>query len=290
MKIALIRDGLRRGLSPEQIAATTPGLELSASTIYRWVDAGYSDMTNLELRRKVGYRPRRRSAPRRQARRDAARLYERFQKLPEDLRASAWEMDTVEGAKADTACLLTLYHRPTSFQLVLPIADGSCMSVQRGLGLIRKLLGPDGVRRVFRLVLTDNGGEFADETALAKLFGEAPGEVRMFFCEPRRADQKGGCEKNHVEIRKLLPKGKGIRIDRLTRQDCACIMSQINSEPRGKLGFRTPAEMFEAVFDGDAKAITEGLGIESLAPAELDLTPRCIDCARRQRGEAPLTD
>lgn len=38
-KLAAIRDGLARGLSPQQIAATTPGL--SASTVYRWVDAGY---------------------------------------------------------------------------------------------------------------------------------------------------------------------------------------------------------------------------------------------------------
>ena len=34
-KLAAIRDGLARGLSPQQIAATTPGL--SASTVYRWV-------------------------------------------------------------------------------------------------------------------------------------------------------------------------------------------------------------------------------------------------------------
>ena len=37
-KLAAIRDGLARGLSPQQIAATTPGL--SASTVYRWVWIG----------------------------------------------------------------------------------------------------------------------------------------------------------------------------------------------------------------------------------------------------------
>lgn len=43
-KLAAIRGGLARGLSPQQIAAGTPGL--SASTVYRWVDAGYDGMTN----------------------------------------------------------------------------------------------------------------------------------------------------------------------------------------------------------------------------------------------------
>lgn len=36
--------------SPAQIAATQPDMGLSASTIYRWVDAGYAEMTNMELR------------------------------------------------------------------------------------------------------------------------------------------------------------------------------------------------------------------------------------------------
>lgn len=30
-------------------------VDLSPSTIYRWVSAGYDGMTNMELRRKVGY-------------------------------------------------------------------------------------------------------------------------------------------------------------------------------------------------------------------------------------------
>ncbi len=60
-RLEAIRDCLRRGLSPEQMAARNGGpVDLSPSTIYRWVSAGYDGMTNMELRRKVGYRPRKR--------------------------------------------------------------------------------------------------------------------------------------------------------------------------------------------------------------------------------------
>ena len=38
------------------------------------------------------------------------------------------------------------------------------------------------------------------------------------------------------EIRKLLPKGAGIRFDRLSPADLALAMSHVNSEPRGALG------------------------------------------------------
>lgn len=289
-KLDAIREGLSRGLSPEQIAATRPDLGLSASTIYRWVGAGYAEMTNMELRRKVGYKPRRRSGPRRAERHSHRRSHEEFEALPEDERAGAWEMDAVEGSAADSTRLLTLYHRPTSFQLAIPVADGTCASVLAGLGLVREALGAGGMRRVFGLVLTDNGSEFSDEGAIAALLGEAPDETRLFYCDPRRADQKGGCKRNHVEIRKLLPKGRGIRLDRLTREDAALVMSQVNSEPRGKLAWRTPSEMLVAAFGDDARALLGAFGVEALPPSELDLTPGCVERAREARGEAPLAD
>lgn len=289
-KLDAIRDGLRRGLSPEQIAATRPELGLSASTIYRWVGEGYAGMTNMELRRKVGYKPRRRSAPAGAGRRSRRRSHAAFEALGEDARAGAWEMDTVVGRASDSARLLTLYHRPTGFQLAVPVPDGTCASVLAGLGLVRAALGPDGVRRVFRLVLTDNGPGFADEDGIAALLGELPGETRLFYCDPRRADQKGGCEKNHVEIRKLLPKGRGISFDRLTRADAAIVMSQVNSEPRGRLAWRSPAEMLAAALGEDARALMGAFGIEMLAPGELDLTPGCVERARAERGEAPLAE
>ena len=289
-KLSTIRSCLARGLSPQQVAALHPELGLSASTVYRWVDAGYAEMTNLDLRRKVGYKKRSRKAPRRRTAHSARRSHEEFGRLPEDVRASAWEMDTVEGCSADAARLLTLYHRPTSFQLAIPVADGTCASALAGLGLVRAALGADGMRRVFGLVATDNGSEFSDEGAIAALLGEREGETRLYYCDPMRADQKGGCEKNHVEIRKLLPKGRGLRFDRLTRADAALVMSQVNSEPRGKLGFASPIAMFAAVFGEDARALAEAFGIEEVGRDELDLTPGCVERARAERGEAPLAD
>ena len=121
-------------------------------------------------------------------------------------------------------------------QLALPLEEKTAGCVADALGGVRAILGADGTRRVFRAVLTDNGAEFSDEAAIAALLGEGPGETRLFYCDPRRSDQKGACERNHVEIRKLLPKGAGIRFDRLVPADLALAMSHVNSEPRGALG------------------------------------------------------
>lgn len=144
------------------------------------------------------------------------------------------------------------------------------------------------MRRVVGRVLTDNGPEFADEAGIAALLGERDGETRLFYCDPMRSDQKGACEKNHVEIRKLLPKGRGVSFDRLTRADLAPVMSQVNSEPRGELAFMSPARMLLAAFGDGARALMDAFGIEELGRGELDLTPGCVERARAERGDAPL--
>lgn len=123
---------------------------------------------------------------------------------------------------------------------------------------------------------------------LTLTLGEGPGETRLFYCDPRRSDQKGACERNHVEIRKLLPKGSGLRFDRLAPADLALAMSHVNSEPRGALGFSTPARAFRAMLGEDAAALLDAYGVEDVALGDLDLTPGLIERARAERGDAPL--
>lgn len=122
MKLSVIRSDLACGLPPKKISALrSEELGLSRSPTRRWIEAGYGEMTNMELRRKVGYRPRKRSRPRRATSHSAGRSHDTFMALGEDRRAAAWEMDMVMGSRADSACLLTLLHRPSRFQLALPL-------------------------------------------------------------------------------------------------------------------------------------------------------------------------
>ena len=161
---------------------------------------------------------------------------------------------------------------------VAQVRDGAEGQARRARGRLRRPVGG----------LTDNGAEFSDEGAIAALLGEGPGETRLFYCDPRRSDQKGACERNHVEIRKLLPKGAGIRFDRLAPADLALAMSHVNSEPRGALGFSTPARAFRAMLGEDAAALLDAYGVGDVALGGLDLTPGLIERARAERGDAPL--
>lgn len=82
----------------------------------------------------------------------------------------------------------------------------------------------------------------------------------------------------------MPPKGRDLRFDCLARADAALIMLQADSEPRGKLAWRTPVEILPAAFGEDARALLDAFGVEMLVPSELDLTPGCVERTREGRG------
>ena len=114
------------------------------------------------------------------------------------------------------------------------------------------------------------------------------GRCSVYYCDVRQSQQKGGCERNHVELRKLLPKGRGISFDRLTGRDCAVLMSQLNSEPRPSLGGMCAIDMLLAALGADGRELLDALGVEKVPYGELDMTVGAIEAARRGRGEGPL--
>ena len=282
--LALIRDGLGRGLSPEQLSARNGGpVDLSPSTIYRWVSAGYDGMTNMELRRKVGYRPRRHAPAASATRHSPRRSHAAFLALGEDACAAAWEMDTVEGPGG--LRLPAHAAAPPQQAPARAAAGGEDRRVRRGRpggrpgGPRRRRDAPRVPRRAHRQrprVLRRGRDRRAHR--------RGAGRDEAVLLRPRRSDQKGACERNHVEIRKLLPKGRGLRFDRLAPADLALAMSHVNSEPRGALGFATPARAFRAMLGGDAAALLEAYGIEDVPIDELDLTPGLIERARAERA------
>ena len=287
--MGLIRSDVARGLSPQQIAlARAAEVGASASTIYRWIERGYAGMSSLELRRKCGYKPRSRAKPPRQTAHGAARSFAAFMELPEEERAAACEMDTVVGLKSDRRCLLTLYLRAFRFQLALPMPDKTAASTGSAPDMLEKA-APKAFRRLFPLLLTDNGAEFADCGGIERSsLDPAARRCSAFYCDARQSQQKGGCERNHVELRKILPKGRGISFDRLGGRDCAVLMSQLNSEPRPSLGGMCAIDMLLAALGADGRELLDALGVEKVPYEELNMTVEAIEADRRRRGEEPL--
>lgn len=248
-------------------------------------------LTNLELGRKVGFRPRKRKAARKPTSHTPKRSHDEFLKLPEELRASRTELDCVLGRNIDTQAVMTLYNRPSHLQLALLLEEHDCANVKKELANLRSVMPKDMRERLMRVVLTDNGEEFADEDGIGSIIGEriedGELEVHLYYCDPRQSQQKGGCEKNHTEIRQIL--GKGLLVfDELTEADMAVLMSHANSNPRESLGGKTPIQMLRFVYGEDeASALLDALRIEEIGRDELMLKPEVLDIEREKRGEPP---
>lgn len=284
---SLIEGALSQGLSPAYIANCIPDVEVSASSIYRWVEQNEGGLCNLNLRRKVKMKKRKHKVERaRKVYHDPRRLYSAFVKLLDEHKASRWEMDTVVGRLGiDDKALLTLLHKPSHFQLALLLDMNDKEHVVAALSSLDSVLGNDAMARLFELVLTDNGKEFAAEQEIADLFGEAEGTTRLFFCDPAASNQKGSCEKNHTEIRKIIPKGKTL-FDEITKEDARLIMSHVNSLKRQSLGWKDPIDYFLFYFGQDAQAVIDAFGIEHIK--DPILTPQLLNESHSRRGLGPV--
>lgn len=273
-----MREGLRRGQSPSHVIASTPGFPFSKSTFYRILGGGRaSGMTKLDLPRAVRYRPRKRRSGEHSLPREllAGRTYADFASLPERARENAVEADTVVGRQGrDAKCILTLYFRRLHFQLYMLLPSKETSEVARAFDELQELCG-DLFPRLFGTVLADRGTEFYG----AERIEHGRNGVKrcsLYFCDPQQSHQKAACEKNHVELRRILPKGR-TDFDALTGRDMARCMSHVNSYRRKSIDWFAPVDMALAVLPRD---LIDGLGIERIEPALVNLTPELVPHAR----------
>ena len=110
------------------------------------------------------------------------RAYAAFTALGGEVAASACEMDTVIGSKLDRQCILTLYLRPSKFQLALLLREKTSDEVVQKIDMLEKLLGKASFIRLFGLILTDNGTEFYQYRRIERSTLGAVKRTRVYYC------------------------------------------------------------------------------------------------------------
>ena len=248
-------------------------------TLYNYIDEGALSIKNIDLRRKTGYKPRKKkyndingfhSMEYRQC-----RTYEDFEyamkfKYSED---EVTEMDTVKGVRESGKRLLTMIFRKNNVMLLFLMPDGKAESVKRVFDYLETGLGIDVFRRLFPVILTDNGSEFKKVDELELTLDEDGFLVyrtSLYYCDPMASWQKGCIEKNHEFIRYAVPKGKSL--NPYTQEDMTLLMNHINSVKRPGLGNKSPYELVEED-DEDFKALMSLLKMHLIPPDEVHLMP-----------------
>ena len=250
-------------------------IPVSLRTLYDYIDLGYLSIKNIDLRRKVRYKPRqsKRKSTKSTVNR-TNRTYKDFLRyLASDKNLTVVEMDTVEGKKGEKPCLLTLFFRQTHLMIIRLLEEQTSRAVLKELDLIQDQLSLPEFADLFPLILTDNGSEFSQPDELEALDGEFF-RTKVFYCDPNRSDQKGAIEKNHEFIRYVLPKGTSFRD--LTPENVALLSSHINSTVRVALGGKTPYETSEFLWVNGTERL-DALGIKKIEHDELILNQDLLD-------------
>lgn len=272
---SLVREPLKKGQSPEFIWHTLGDqLSISLSTFYRYINMGlFSDISGPDLPKKVRMKPRSKKqdppVPRHSMK---GRTYADFEALSDDERLSAVEMDCVEGKRGDKPAILTLLFRRFNFQLMLYLAEKTQAEVAKALDLVERLTGPETFKALFGIILTDRGSEFLDYDLLEKSFIAKTKRCRVFYCDPMESGQKGKCEKNHSELRRIIPKGTSFA--KLTPAKLSIVCSHVNSYGRPQFGGASPYQLASQVLPA---SLLDGLSIGYVEPADVTLKPSLID-------------
>ena len=261
---------IKKGQSIHQICVNNADeIMLDERTIYNYVDAGLLSVGNIDLPRKVRYKVRKKKPPVRVDKQcHLGRTYEDFlEYTAANPDVPIVEIDSVEGRKGGKV-LLTVFFRNSNLMLAFLRGRNTARSVTEVFEWLYETLGHEQYCRLFPIILTDRGSEFTDPVSIecTKL-----GEIRsrVFYCDPQRSDQKGGCEVTHEFIRRILPKGTSF--DSLQQRDILLMMSHINSYTRKKLNNQSANRLFSFLY---GETILPNLGIQDIPANDINLTPR----------------
>ena len=254
-------------------------LPFSKSTFYKYIDLGIINIKNIDLQRKIKYKVKKEVdddnvRTKVNTKIKVGRFYTDFKDYLEyHPNCSIVEMDTVIGTSGGKGgkCFLTLLFRQYNLMLIYLLPYKQSKYVTQVFNYLKDLLDIDEFKRLFEVILTDNGTEFTDPESIEVDFNTGEILSSVFYCDPNCSWQKGSIEKNHEYIRYILPKGTSFA--GLSQDDCNLIASHINSVPRRSLNNLSP---YEASVNFIGKENLDKLKIDKINYDDIDLTIKLL--------------
>ena len=217
--------------SPEQIAGKLP---VSHETLYQHVCSdkarGGTLWKNLRCqkqkrKRYAGGRDRRGQIPHRRP------LSDRPVHIELRKQVGHWECDTVIGANHKGA-IVTMVERKSGFSVIVKVSQKTSELVSRAI--------IEGLRPYMVRVITltyDNGKEFAGHIQIDQALNST-----SYFARPFASWERGSNENFNGLLRQYVPKKRSLNT--VTEDEITMIQNRLNNRPRKRLGFKTPAEVF----------------------------------------------
>lgn len=264
---------IKKGQSINHIFAThSDEIRLSKKTIYNYIDRSALDVRNIDLPRKVRYKQRKKKPKTStEFKYREGRTYKDFQEfVTENPNIPVVEMDTVKSTREKGKCLLTMIFAEYDFMLIFLLESCTQDEVKRVFDYLYEALGYSVFKRLFPVILIDNGSEFKDAKGLETTQYGTP-RTRVFYCDPMASWQKPHVEKNHEFIRNIIPKGR--TFDNLSQYDITKLANHINSVARVSLENQTPFHVAEKFIGPKARSL---LNLKAIKPDDVTLKPSLL--------------
>lgn len=245
-------------------------LDFSKPTFYSYVDDGILSLTNLDLPKKVKYKPRKKSKDS-NYKRDILLLKNRTM---EDFLTyksnhptfSIVQLDTVIGKRNENKCLLTMYIVETHYMLIFLLDKKTMQEVTRIFHELKEGLTINVYKKIFRIILTDNGTEFFNPYEMEYDYDTTKKIANVFYCHPYASYEKHEIEVNHEYIRRVFPKGTSF--NNLTPEIINRLRDNINAIPRESLNGETPFNLTKKKYP----KLIEYLNALYISPDDVDIS------------------
>jgi IS30 family transposase len=239
--VAAITAKLEANYSPEQVAgwlrSTKQRVWVCAQTIYGWL---YTHARHLLVHlhcRKGKYR-RTRENTLRKAFRAKQREVRSIDQRPSHILARKtyghWEGDTVVGT-AQSGSIATFVERKSGYLMAAVLLDKTAESFEQAAEACFT-----SIASAYRKTLTlDNGVEMRNYEAMERANG-----LRIYFAHPYHSWERGTNENTNGLLRFYFP--KQMSFAHLTQEELDAAVREINTRPRKRLGYKTPAQVLRA--------------------------------------------
>jgi transposase, IS30 family len=253
---AQVTQWLQQWWSPEQIAhrlrmefTDDPMMQVSHETIYQALFVQGRGELRRELARclrtgRVKRRSRRRPDNTGQIR-DMVMISDRPAEADDRAVPGHWEGDLLIGRDCRSA-VGTLVERTSRYLLLLHLPHGRDA---RGVDQAMRHAIATLPKQLRRSITWDQGKEMSRHAQFTIATG-----IQVYFCDPHKPWQRGSNENTNGLLRQYLPKGTDLSV--FSQAELDAIAARLNGRPRKTLGFATPDEVFAALVDKAANAVT----------------------------------
>ncbi len=222
--------------SPRQISgrlAKLEGIKISHETIYKIIRADETGELAKHCRHKMKYKKKKKCTHVTKATniKNRVSIHERPPEL-DGTSFGSWQMDLI--VDGYNHAILVLLECKTNFVLMEKLLEGK-KAAPLARVVWRLLLSYKG--ECLKSITTDNGSEFAEHEWISKMLN-----VPVYFTDSYCSWQKGAVENENKLIRQYIP--KGTNINKVSDGKIRKVKKLLNTRPRQKLGYSTPAEVF----------------------------------------------